>query len=554
MTTATDILFDARDSGGRPSELTEPQRKELRSYLSGSLYAFNSLVMGYGDLDPELHGEVCAYIETWGTNESRMRLMSQNPRGHLKSSVGTLGNASWQIIREPHHPIAIVNASEGNTSNWLRAIRGVFERSEWIYELYPEILPRGVSIHDSFSRPQSLRWSDSEIELEGRRMGDPEPSISGWGMGSGIVGHHFRKLILDDLIGNKERDSLAEMQRAKNWILAHTALMRPAENGLAYVNCTPWTFDDVYVLMLRRYGYVLYRRSALELEDRTPSLAGEPIFPKLFSKKSLMKIYHANPLSFLSQYMCSPMPGDDQAFDIDTVRYFQLHHNDEGPNVLEIEPDSYGPRRSAQGEPFSAPRFIKLNQLNVACFVDPAPAEGTDRKREPNARNGILVEGIDAWGRRYILHGKGILYRPIDVIHEIFRLSRVYGFSKVYIEEVVFSVLYRHWIQELQGPGRTYQDTHLTAIPVKPGRTNKDTRIRDKVNGWDDGTYYLNRQETEDFYEEFSQYPHARTRDLLDAMAYDSMLTRPLTNEEEMDALYGARSRANLGMDRRTGY
>jgi len=553
MTTASEILFDMGESQGRPSELTHTQRKLMRANLEGSLYQFCSLVLGYGDLNPQLHGELCTYIESWG-EKNRDRLMSQIPRGHLKSSVGTIANALWQILKEPDKPIAIINAAENNATNWLRAIRSVLERSEWISELWPEILPRGVSRHDELSRPQSLKWSDSEIELEGRRIGDPEPSISAWGMGSGVVGHHWPKIILDDIIGNRERDSQAEMQRAKNWVLAHTALMRPAESGLVYVNCTPWTYDDVYALLLLKYGYVLYRRAALEKPDRTPSLGGDPILPELFSRESLMRIYWANPTSFLAQYMTNPVPGEDQAFDIETVRYFQIHRDEEGPRTIEIEPDSHKPRRSAQHEPLTAPRFVRLNQLNVACFLDPAPAESSDRKREPNARNGLLVEGIDPWGRRYILYAKGLLCRPIDVIHEVFKLSRLFGYSKVYIEEVNFSTLYRHWIQDLQGPGRTYQDYNLSSIPLKPGRTNKDTRIRDKINGWDDGVYYLNRRNTDDFFEEFSQYPYSRTRDLLDALAYDKALVRPLTDEEEQEAMYGAMSRSKLGMDPVTGY
>ena len=475
---------------------------------------------------------------------------------HHNSSVGTIANSVWQILKQPDQPIAIINASEDNATNWLRASREVFERSEWIAELWPEVLPRGVSRHDPTSRPQSLKWSDSEIELEGRRMGDPEPSISAWGLGASLAGHHWPKIIIDDIIGEKERASLPEMERAKGRIRTHTALMRPAESGRSYINCTPWTYDDVYALLLLKYGYVLYRRAALELPDRTPSLSGNPIFPKLFSKKSLMRIYWANPTSFLAQYMTNPIPGEDQAFDIESIRYFRTHKDEDEGGIagIEIEPDSYRQRRSAQTEPLTAPRFVKFNQLNVACFLDPAPAEGLDRKREPNARNGLLVEGIDAWGRRYVLYGKGLLVRPIEVIHELFRLSRRYGFRKVYIEEVNFSSLYRHWIQDLQAPGRTYSGYNLIAIPLKPGRTNKDTRIRDKVNGWDDGVYYLNRVDCDDFFEEFSQYPYARTRDLLDAMAYDGALVRPLTDEEEHAALYGSRSRAALGADPVTGY
>lgn len=547
---ANDIFQDMSASGGRPSELTPSQTRYLRAYLEDSLFAFCQLVMGYGDLDPLLHGELSTYIESLGS-DGRKRLMSQIPRGHLKSSVGTIAHAAWAILRHPDEPIAIINQNESNTSNWLRAIRDVFERSDWVHALWPELLPRGVYHGDSRSRAHSLKWSDSELELEGRRMGEPEASISGYGRGSGHTGHHWRRLIIDDIIGPKERDSQAEMAQANGFILAHTALMRPAEGGLSYVNCTPWTFSDVYTTMIKSYGYALYRRSALE-KDGLPTLSGSPIFPKMFDRETLLALYKANRSSFLAQYMCSPIPGEETSFKETSLRYFRVHRNDENePTTLEIEPSSYRPRQSQTSEEIG-PRFVKLSQLNIVAFLDPAPSEPSEKRSEPLARNGLAVLGIDAWGRKFLLVGKGSRDGALEVIHWLFREARRWGFNRIGIEEVNFSKLYRPWIQSLQTAGQIFENQHLTPVPLEPGRTNKNIRIENKANGFDNGDYYINRSETEDFYEEYTQYPYGATRDILDALAYDDrLLFRPATDEEEQAMIF---SRLHRTADRVTGY
>src|SRR5882672_4280452 len=89
------------------------------------------------------------------------------------------------------------------------------------------------------------------------------------------------------------------MELAREWVRTHCALMRPAENSLSYVNCTPWTYNDIYVTMISNYRYKVYRRSALENHTGEPDIAtGEPIAPNKFSGAQLRAMYKVDPFTF----------------------------------------------------------------------------------------------------------------------------------------------------------------------------------------------------------------------------------------------------------------
>lgn len=517
-------LADMKESKGAPHEMLPQQLKNVRAMLNRSLYAFCWYILRYADLDPNFHLSQCEFIELWGTPtvqaDGRVlrlydRLMNQQPRGTYKSSVGTIGNAFWQISKEPDQPIAIVNEAADKPRQWIRSIRETVETSDLYQVVYADLIPRGVAKRDNRPMHRNVMWSDHALNFEGRRIGDPEPSIAGYGMESATTGHHCPKWIIDDLISEKHRDSPQEMARVDNWLLNHLKLGRPANSGMFYVNCTPWTYGDGYTKLIKEYNYSLYRRSALENEKGEPDMGGKPTFNG-FTRESLIADARRDFFTFTAQMMCRPLPGRNIGFNYNWIRRFTLRDG-----WIYIGDDDYQPLVDDQGVP--APRKIHLSQLRKAILWDPAPSEQRDRKREPKARNGLVVEGIDPWERRFILQTLPTKDPPREVLGHIFAMEQRWQVTDLIVEEVVFSSLYRHWINDLKRT--TYRSSNLVARPAHTQGAHKDKRIQDKAIGWKEGRYYLNRVDVPGFESEFCEFPHGDTRDLLDAMGYDHYLT-----------------------------
>lgn len=539
------ILTDMRQSRGAPRDLTSEQVAKLRAQLNNSLYLFARAIMGFDLLEPKFHGELCAYIEAWGSAPDYRRIITQNPRGSFKTSLGTLANALWQICRAPDQPVCILNETENNTSNWLRALRAVVHGSELFHLVYQDILPKGVASSDRRNKSQSLRWNDTQLDFEGRRPSDPEASISAYGMGSAVVGHHWPKIIMDDIISHKHRDSAAEMQRVRDWALTHTELMRPVQAGWAYVNCTPWTFDDVYVDFTQRYGYALYRRAALENADGQPDYNGSPVL-SFYDPAELRRSAERDMASFSSQMMCSPLPGGEVTLRPEWVRWFDVDWDAEGRGVLHIEEGSY---RSGD-----APQRMPLYKLRKELLFDPAPSEPSEVKRGPRSRNGIVVLGVDEFDRRFVLESVALgSTAPQHVIDRLFQLAHRWDAGVVHIEEVNFSKLYRHWILERQQLGGRWAGVRLVPRPIKVRNVEKIKRILDLAPALSGGQIYFNRDGTSDLHAEYlAWHPSAEQQDCVDALAHHRVVQRPLgeaqvARNRQME--YRARSEADI-----TGY
>lgn len=577
---ADSLLADFTSSGARAEDLSGNDADRLRALTDASLYYFCRLIMGYGDLTPDLHGDLTDYLGVWGyclvddvpeprwvyytdvdeandaILEDYRRLMTQIPREHFKTSVGTVANSLWQLSREPHLPVAIFNEKQDNAKRWLRGIRELAEGNKLYQQLYRHILPPSIHFADTRTLGKSWKWNDNEMNFEGRRLGEVEYSLSAHGIESATTGGHWPKMILDDLISVKHMQSQAEMERARDWVRTHTSLMRPAEKSMAYVNCTPWGYGDIYTDLIRDYGYKVYRRSALEHpETREPDVVhGESIMPRKLTTKRLKAMYARDPFTFMAQYQCSAKPGRETGFDPEWLRYGQIDREwdsftgDEGEPYFTIYPDHYSPEaytcpKEALGG-MSPPAKVPLKLMRKVLIMDPAPSDPAKRKQDPNARTAILVEGRDPWGRRYLLESWADRLDYMDVLGEVFRLAAKWKTSRLFVEEVVFSNVYRFWLQREQEKDGRFPFAGVRAIPLKPAGREKDDRITARQVAWRQGLYYLNKAETALFVNEFTEYPHGTTRDLMDCMGYDNdggVLPRPLTDVER-EATEGRRS------------
>ncbi len=534
-----DVINDMLASGGAPRDMAPIQIVAVRDYLNSSLYAFCKLIFDYQDLDPHLHGEVCAFISKWdhdnglwGGTDGWPRLMLQIPREAFKTSVATRANSLWQVCRwffseeKPDATVAIFNEREANSQKWLRNIRDVVAGSDIFREVYRDLLPPGV--YEGKNPPQRWKWSDNELQFQKKSHGQSEASITGLGVTSATTGGHWTHLIKDDILSFEASRSETVMQMVKDWCDAARDLERPGRDGLDLFACTPWHYNDAYRYVLEQYGdeYRVLRRSALELNPETGK--EESIFPSKWSARFLQKERKRNPYHFNAQMQCKPMAGKEMSFNENWLRFGSINAARTDDDFFEIRQGHYNPSIIAPGLPDGdAPQRCPLAWMDKCLILDPAPSEQTDVNREgDSARNALVLVAMDPWGRSYLLDVWAGRDDVLDILRRIFRTLKLWGCHKFACEHVNFSKLYKPFFDFVKRA--EFRDVHVSYTPLKPGRTDKNTRILSMTPSYRSGLWYWTDSAIASAIREFVEYPHSATMDILDALSYaDQVLKRP---------------------------
>jgi hypothetical protein len=317
------------------------------------------------------------------------------------------------------------------------------------------------------------------------------------------------------------------MARVCEWFDASKPLEKPPYKGADLVVCTPWTYRDVYRYILENYDYRLYRRSVLE---PGPDGQLQSLLPHKWTVAELEVEQAANPFRFSAQMMCRPRAGKEQSFDVAWLRYFDLvggdlaiHQRHYDETITEFLYD-----RDTGQKP---PRVFPLSWCSMAVLVDPAAAEAA-RATNHHARTGVLAVARDPWGRNYLLDCWAAREEPGAVVSNILDMAKRYGIRSVGIEEVSFSLIYQHWLRQEAAKRKL----PVTVFGLPPLGRRKDDRIERLQPGFRNGLYYVRDHiNLRPFLAEYRDYPYGLTRDLLDALAYDSEILRLPPFQHELD-------------------
>jgi hypothetical protein len=526
LTEATSTLAEMESlTDANPEDLSQQQASTIAAALREDLFLWCWFIHGFRDLVPSIHGQMCEIAKLWGADEWR-RVMVQIPREHFKTSVMTLANSLWQTVREPNEPIVIYNEKLDNAAMWVRTIRDTVANSRLFHALFPEHTPPGIRQNDTRSLPRYWKWSDTEL-LFPRDVVVPETSITAMGVGAASAGRHWPKMIKDDLISEDAVNSPSVMSTVIDWFDRSLYLERPALKGMDLVVCTPWAYEDLYAHILRNYDYKLYRRASLENTLGEPDVvSGESIFPTKLTTAELKQHYNRDPFGFQSQMQCQPRAGRDQSFDDSWDRYGDVINleNVDVRSYFRIEDESYDPNIVGDLDvPDTPPQVVPFSQMERVILWDPAPSEQREIARDKASRNGIVVLGHDCWGRKYVLEAVALRLDPYEMICEVFRLMEKWGTTTVGIEEVIFSKLYRHWMER----EATSRGTHYQPLKLSPGKMDKDTRIKQMIPGMKQGLFYYNTEACAPLFKEKLEYPYSAAKDCLDAMSYHYRVARP---------------------------
>lgn len=210
------------------SRQQDEQKRNLAAACKTNLKFLCKDVLGMEQWEDSLHNNLTQFLNTSGNQ--KLILM---PRGHLKTSIVTVGYSIQQVLKNPNIRILINNAVWDNARKILNQI------SE--YMTYKSLLPM---IYGPFKSPR-CRWTQDEIEVDQKTSGtSKEATITTGGIETARTGLHFDLIIHDDLVERNNVGTREQIQKVITFYRDSLDLLDPG--GTMIVVGTRWALGDLY--------------------------------------------------------------------------------------------------------------------------------------------------------------------------------------------------------------------------------------------------------------------------------------------------------------------
>jgi hypothetical protein len=457
---------------------------QLRKQCQESIFFIATALLGYQQLTPTLHYEMCQVAQN---AISYHRLCSVVPRDHYKTSIFTISYAVWRGLRNPNETGLIVANNATNAERMVSKVRAAFENAPLLRQLFPELLPE-----------KSKRWNKEEACLP-RTMDWPEATWTAAGWQTKVTANHFDWIVYDDLVDEDTYESAELMKKLTDRFEQREGLLRPPipQRDITVVG-NHWSNIDVLSYIEEVHPeYFIYYRQAIE--------GNKPIFPEAYTMDWMLRKQQADPYTFATQWMNNP--SDQKLAELKTA---WLQYYKRLPNGVELE----------SGE------FVSFGNMNIYAAVDMSHSTALTAAQKMTSRNAIIIGGIDAKGRRYLLDEWAKRSDPLALVKEMLAMwLRWYphGLIRMGVEGFGYQAALKPladeiWKNESQKP--------ILEILSKDTKRSKDTRARAGCQFARDGLLYVHRS-CVCFLEEYTAFPGSKTKDALDGWAWVMQMAQP---------------------------
>ena len=286
-------------------------------------------ILGYPDLSTA-HDNLFEWEVKSRAARRRLFLM---PRGHLKSSILTIGGTIQHILRThgrgstgEEWDIAIGSWDMEHAYGFIGEIQKHFEHNEKLRYLFDDIIWKEP---EAQCKADKLPWGKDGITLMRKRI-SRYPTITPMSVEALITSRHVRRIVWDDAV-SRENSRTPEMRKkvieAVN--LSSYLLTYPSSDGMDIIG-TRYDLHDLYGHLtahaykefdafqkgqLKTRTTVVYIRKAIE--------NGKPIWPERFTMASLEAERLKDPVDFACQMQNDPTEAAIDSVDINNLRYYE---------------------------------------------------------------------------------------------------------------------------------------------------------------------------------------------------------------------------------------
>ncbi len=507
MNQAATVTADAnaqRAAERKYDQLTTEEVSHLR-WRCKTDRLFLATLLGYDRFAVNLHGHLFAWMARTAWEQFRMVLL---PRGHLK----TTGITIYPYSLGPEIRILLAHESQGppgGATRFLYELSSHFVSNPRLMGLYPELVPS--------SRVQ--RMNLFELELP-RQSHWSEPTFDTIGVGGRAQGRHYNFIKLDDLFGDKARDSKAEREATITWFNNIQSFLIRLGNDHIDIIGTRYSLDDMYGHAIKQYGHKLIKYIR-KVEERNSDGKLLPIFPEGDFTTDALSILRKDPKTWV-QYSNDPK-ADFAVFDPNWKRYYNMIGRDRVSAFLGKQTVT-----------------CPIRDLDRVILVDPAVTETP----------GIVITGTDEKMRVFILETVRRKMNPNDFVNELFKLVQRWSPRTVAIEEVVFSSVYKSWIEREM----SFRNFRFHITPYKPPKNKiKEERVKGLSQYFSSGQIFFGEAQA-DLLEEYDGFGVIAEFHLLDALAQGLDIWRPGKLGQHFEDLRKKEEELFSNRDVMTGY
>lgn len=433
------------------------------------------------------------------------------PRGHFKTTLGSVVWGNWNRLRAPWGRTLIQTGGESLASDILGSIKAPYERNDRFRRLFGHHI----------SNKRDGRWNESKAQLWNERhqlaSEGKEASFECYTIDSTSTGGHCDTLINDDVVTMHNVDGV-KRDKIKARMAGMGSVLDPG--GLWHTHYTAWAEDDANSIFTDGGEFAedaCFMVATLFDDDEsvpqpkkyTPLEHGKPFFPKIFTPAEIKRKYIAainvgGVRFWYSQYFMQFFGSEARIFKSEWVQFYEAE-----PRLVAHQKD-----------------------MNIVISMDSASGKRLQEgKLDPTA---IVTQGQT--------RDKRDIY-VLDI--EVDKLP-----SQQIISTLVATLVrWRGWIAKGATVKLSFEETAYTSfleplikeycrargIPLPQiilfdhGNERKIDRIRTLATPFEDGRYYLPKTlpkttihgepycAVEKFMNEFRKFPGVQHDDILDA-------------------------------------
>jgi hypothetical protein len=397
-----DRVFDEVVSIAESGHFSEGQMLEVfRQTSLVSLWFFLKIVAGaagpFDKLNTSLHLSMCEFMQS--THEPGSRSAVFTGRFCFKSTICTIGDCAWSLLRNPDISTSIFSCTTDRSIDFLHTIQRIFDGNDLFATLFPSYVPP----------KNSKRWNDVEAVLPNRTKYQTSSSVGAFGVGCNTAGIHSDRIYIDDPVGdqqlNANRQSSAEMYKIANWLKSNLrTLVKGADSTISYAG-TRYAIDDAHAFIFdsvkEKHGYWS------ELDEKTYKMPqdaewrvyyrmvrenGKIIFPEAYSEEMLEKIRKEDPWTYWTQIQNHPQMSGLSELNNYSVKECELVWKN-GDCLIKYYENNDGGIGTA--------KYINLADCYSVQAVDPASTEKYISAKTSRTAQGVLAH--HASNKRFLI-------------------------------------------------------------------------------------------------------------------------------------------------------
>lgn len=500
------VLSPAVVEADQQAELARIAAIQHNAYLAAKktlvlsdFWEFCGEVLDYKNLQP-FHNDLCQYMQNY-MHKKRLVLL---PRGHLKSTIVTVGYTLWRIAQDPGLRILISNATAPLAQAFLRQIKAHLQKNQRFIELFGDLFT------------SSEKWTDESVRFSQiRSLESKENSITAFGIGGNLVSQHYDLMIYDDLVNRENIHTPERIEEVHTFYKDAQDLVDDPMLTEQIMIGTRWHEGDLYGTIIdrdnpERNEWVVMKRDAVEgdyeiVKDDRGNLSiegGHILYPSKFPNEALNKLLRSKGISnFSAQYLNDPIPADQSTFKHEFIYY--------------------------------EPEDVKGYEFNTFITVDPAFFDPANKGRDPDY-TGIVVNKVPYTNDWYIWDLINQRLSPNELIDLLFELDKKYKPKTIGIESTSWQKILGYVAREqMRSRNQFLPITELKHSGVTA--KSKFDRIQGLEPRYAVGSIFHNRniRQMTTLEMQLRRFPRSKYDDLSDALASQLEIAVPPRRNNE---------------------